>query len=78
MFRLIVISIFRQWQIQGRGPGGGRPPLSLDQGEARRAEKMFFGDRLPPPPLSQGLDQALLGGDLLPTQDLATFESTNS
>ena len=30
-------------------------PLVLDQTEARRAEKFFFGDRLPPP-LSRGLD----------------------
>ena len=41
-------------------PGGGRgarapcPPLSLDQTEATRAEKVFWGER--PPPLSQGLD----------------------
>ena len=35
----------------GRGPGG-RPPLFLDQNEARRAEKIF----LEAAPLSQGLD----------------------
>ena len=42
----------------GKVPGGAaRPPLFLDQTEARRAEKDFFGDRPPhPPPLSQGLD----------------------
>ena len=34
------------------GPGG--PPLFLDQTEAQRAQKNFFGDW--PPPLSQGLD----------------------
>ena len=52
------------WQIQGRG--SPRPPthLFLVQTEARRAEKIFFGDRAspptpPPPPLSSGLDPAL-------------------
>ena len=39
-----------QWRIQGRGLG---PPLYLDQIEARKAEKYFFGR---PPLLSQGLD----------------------
>ena len=35
-------------------------PLFSDQTEARRAEKMFFGDRhLPPPPRSEGLDPPL-------------------
>ena len=53
---------------RGEFRGARPPPLILDQTEARRAEKMSFGDRLPPPPLSQGLDQALLGGDLLPIQ----------
>ena len=59
----IVIWIFRQWQIQGKDRGA-RPSLFVDQNEARRAEKMFFGDRLAPTPtaLSQGLGQALLGG----------------
>ena len=48
------------------GPGGRGarvPPLFLDQAEARKAEKIFFGDRPPappPPPLSQGLDPALI------------------
>ena len=55
-----------EWWIQGRGPGGLDPLLFLDQTEAQRAEKTFFGD--PPPlskvlddcpPLSQGLDAAL-------------------
>ena len=33
-----------QWRIQGRA----RPPrLIVDQTEARRAEKIFFGDRAP-------------------------------
>ena len=49
---------------------GESPSLVLDQTEARRAEKKFFGDRLPPlsqvtvdrhaPPLSEGLDPPLL------------------
>ena len=38
-----------------RGPG---PPLFLDQTEAQRAKKFFFGD-CPPPPLPQSLDLAL-------------------
>ena len=42
-----------QERIQGRSPGARRP-LFLDQTEARRAEKPFFGDH--PPPLSKGLD----------------------
>ena len=55
-----------EWWIQGRGPGGLDPLLFLDQTEAQRAKKIFFGD--PPPlskvlddypPLSQGLDPAL-------------------
>ena len=37
-----------QWRIQG-----SPTPLFLDQPEARRAEKNFFGDRVPS--LSQGL-----------------------
>ena len=36
-----------EWRIQGRGPGGLDPLLFLDQTEAQRAEKIFFGD--PPP-----------------------------
>ena len=36
--------------------GGPLPLLVLDQTEARRAEKIVYGDRPPPPPLSQGLD----------------------
>ena len=59
---------FIQWRIQGRVPGGAGHPLFLDQTETRRAEKIFLGDRPPPskglddldPPLSQGLDLALL------------------
>ena len=46
------------------GTGGPGPPLFLDQAEARMAEKIFFGDRPPAPrplpPLSQGLDPALI------------------
>ena len=40
-----------------RPGGGGRPPLFVDQTEARRAEKNFFSETTP---LSQGLDPALL------------------
>ena len=32
----------------GEVPGGGRPPLFLDQTVAQRAEKNLFGDPLPP------------------------------
>ena len=40
----------------GKGPGGpAPPPLFLDQTEAQKAKKNFFGDH-PPPPLSKGLD----------------------
>ena len=50
--------LYHQWRIQGKGPGApSPPPLILDQMEARRAEKIFFGGRAPPP--SQGLDPAL-------------------
>ena len=31
----------------GEGPGGSGPPLFLNQTEAPRAEKVFFGDRAP-------------------------------
>ena len=41
------------------GPAPPPPPLFLDQTEARRAEKIFFGDRASPH-LSQGLDPALI------------------
>ena len=37
-----------QWRTQGRG--SAPPPLFLDQTEAQRAEKKFFGYRPPPPP----------------------------
>ena len=37
-----------------RGPGGLCPPLFLDQTEARRAQKKFFGDQASP--FSKGLD----------------------
>ena len=43
-----------------RARGGTPPPhFFLDQTEVRRAEKNFLGDRLPPSPLSQGLDPAV-------------------
>ena len=38
-----------EWWIQGRGSGGLDPLLFLDQTEAQRAEKIFFGDPPPPP-----------------------------
>ena len=41
---------FIQWRIQGRDPGGAGHPLFLDQTETRKAEKFFFGGRVPPPP----------------------------
>ena len=45
-------------------PKGARAfPLFLDQTEAQRAEKIFWGEcppTPPPPPLFQGLDRALL------------------
>ena len=40
------VSYELQWRIQGTPP----PTLFLDQTEARRVEKRFFGDRSPPPP----------------------------
>ena len=40
----------------GGSRGGAGLPLFWGQTEARRAEKISFGDRPPPPPLSQGLD----------------------
>ena len=61
-------SIYSTVADPGEGPGGVRPPpLFLDQTEARRAEKHFFGRPPPPlskdlddrPPLSQGLDSAI-------------------
>ena len=36
----------------GEGQGGPGPPLLLDQTEAKRPEKNFFGDCPPPLPLS--------------------------
>ena len=38
------------------GGGGGRPPLVLDQKEARKAEKFCLSRASPPATLSQGLD----------------------
>ena len=67
-----------QWRVQGRGRGHLGLPLFLDQAEARRAEKIFLGDRPPslseglddpqhpPPPPSQGLDPALVCYRVLP------------
>ena len=42
----------KQWRMQGRVP----PFRIVDQTEAPKAEKIFLGDRPPPPPLSKGLD----------------------
>ena len=39
------------------------PPLFFEKNEARRAEKIFFGDRAPPPPPSEGLDPPLYKGN---------------
>ena len=41
-------------------PGEGPAALFLDQTEARRDEKKFFGDPPTPPPLSRGLHPALV------------------
>ena len=40
----------------GEGPGGPAPLSFLDQNEARRTEKNFF-EAVPPPPLSQGVEE---------------------
>ena len=49
-----------QWVDPREGPGGSSlPHLFLDQTEAQRAKKYIFGDH-PSPPLSQGLDPALI------------------
>ena len=61
--------------VANPGEGPGEPasaPLVLDQTEARRAKKKFFGDHPPPPPspftpLSQGLDPALSSSLLRPS-----------
>ena len=55
----------------GEGPGGPRPPLFLDQTEARRAEKKFFFR--PGPPLSQGLDDRPPLSEGLMTFDIANL-----
>ena len=58
-----------QWPIQGKARGA-RPPLLLEKTERPEGPKKNFGDRSPSPlfkvlddrapPLSQGLDRALL------------------
>ena len=51
--------LYPQWRIQGRGRGPRPlPPLILDQMEARRAEKIVFGDRVPPYLFGSGIDPA--------------------
>ena len=70
--KLVFLSIeFHKHSVAdpGEGPGGPGPTLFLDQNEVRRAEKIFFWDRAPPPlsqslddrasPLSEGLDPRL-------------------
>ena len=42
---------YPQWGIQGRGPGGGRPHLFLDQHETTPPYLTFWMTGLPPPPL---------------------------
>ena len=49
MYVTLMVVHSNQWRIQEKGREGP-PPLFLDQTEARRAEKKFFGDRPPPPP----------------------------
>ena len=50
---------FKTMADPGEGTGGpGLSPLFLDQTEAQRAEKLFFGDW--PPRLSKGLDKSPL------------------
>ena len=52
-----IMADIEDYGSSGRSRGGARsPPLFLVQTEGRRAEKIFFCDRPPPPPLSQGLD----------------------
>ena len=38
-----------QWRIQGRGPGGPRPPLIFRPKLGPKGGKKFFGDRPPSP-----------------------------
>ena len=53
-----IVVLISQWRIQGRGPGGGRPPLFLDQNESQRTEDIFW--RPPPTSLPQDLDDCPL------------------
>ena len=46
------ITVINQWRFLGGGGGvwaAALPPLSLDQTEARKAEKKFLGDPSPSP-----------------------------
>ena len=64
------ITGFHQWRIQGRGSWGLVPPLFLDQSEARRAPKNFFG-RLPPPLIFRSGSATVnaIGSDTLSCRD---------
>ena len=44
------------YPVADPGEGPGAPPLLIDQTEARRAEKNFFGDRPPSPYLRVWMD----------------------
>ena len=51
---LFVLAILSTISLSDAEPGekpGGPPLLIFDQNEARRAEKIFLGDRSPPPNL---------------------------
>ena len=49
----------QQWRIQGRGPGGGAPPLIFRQKWGPKGQKKFFWRPPPSPPLSKGPDPPL-------------------
>ena len=60
MWQIVPYSIALSHINSGRSREGAwgtcsPPPLFLDQTEAQKAKKKFFGDH-PPPPLSKGLD----------------------
>ena len=65
--KLLHDALRMRWRIKGRAGVARATPLILDQTEARRAERNFFGDRppvipgsrWPGPPLSESLDTPL-------------------